>query len=158
MNPHLHFRMRKTFDFVVAGAGVVGVHVARCLLHQHPACSIALVDRAFAAGSQASSTNSGVLHAGVYYGSDSHKAAFCVRGNASMREFCLRSRVPLLQCGKLIVLTRPSLEHHVHTITQRAAAAGAELHEVSKQVRPLTTSPPPPLSNRGRKLCGSSRS
>jgi L-2-hydroxyglutarate oxidase len=75
--------MRKTFDFVVAGAGVVGVHVARCLLLQHPACSIALVDRAFAAGSQASSTNSGVLHAGVYYGSDSHKAAFCVRGNAS---------------------------------------------------------------------------
>jgi L-2-hydroxyglutarate oxidase len=133
--------MRKTFDFVVAGAGVVGVHVVRHLLQQHPACSIALVDRAFAAGSQASSTNSGVLHAGVYYGSDSHKAAFCVRGNASMKEFCERSRVPLLQCGKLIVLTHPSRAHHVQTIMQRAAAAGAELHEVSKQVRAFSSPP-----------------
>ena len=98
-------RMRNTVDFVIAGAGVVGVHVARRLLQLHPACTVALVDRAYAAahhlavqncdttrryaaGSQASAANSGVVHAGVYYGSDSHKAAFCVRGNAAMKEFC----------------------------------------------------------------------
>ena len=126
--------MMKTFDFVVAGAGVVGIHVTRQLLQQHAGCKIALVDRAFAAGSQASATNSGVVHAGVYYGSDSHKAAFCVRGNASMKEFCSRANVPLLQCGKLIVLTRPSRAHHVTTILQRAAAAGAVRHDISKQV------------------------
>jgi L-2-hydroxyglutarate oxidase len=127
--------MFKTFDFVVAGAGVVGMHVARQLLQQHAACRIAMVDRALAAGSQASATNSGVLHAGVYYGSDSHKAAFCVRGNASMKAFCRRVNVPLLECGKLIVLTCPSRAHHVPTILRRAADAGAVLHDISKQVR-----------------------
>jgi L-2-hydroxyglutarate oxidase LhgO len=90
--------MMKTFDFVVAGAGVVGIHVTRQLLQQHAGCKIALVDRAFAAGSQASATNSGVVHAGVYYGSDSHKAAFCVRG-ASIGSLgsvatALRARTP----------------------------------------------------------------
>ena len=129
--------MSKTVDFVVAGAGVVGIHVARQLLQQHAGCRIALVDRAFAAGSQASSTNSGVLHAGVYYGSDSHKAAFCVRGNASMKQFCREENVPLLHCGKLIVLTHESRLHHVETIFQRAAAAGAVLHNISKQVRSI---------------------
>lgn len=126
-------RASATFDFVIAGAGVVGVHVARCLLQQHVGCSVALLDRAYAAGSQASAANSGVLHAGVYYGTDSHKAAFCVKGNAAMKEFCQRTGVPLLQCGKLIVLTQPERSHHVTTILQRAAAAGAELHDISKR-------------------------
>ena len=44
-----------------------------------------------------------------------------------------RAGVPLLQCGKIIVLTRPERAGHADTILQRAAAAGAELHDISKQ-------------------------
>lgn len=76
-----------TYDFVVVGAGIVGLATARELQLRHPGITIAVVDKETRPGQHQSGHNSGVLHAGVYYKPGSLKAQLCVQGKASMERF-----------------------------------------------------------------------
>lgn len=53
-------------DFLVIGAGVIGVSIARELCRRHRA-KVVVIEKETSAGQHASGRNSGVLHAGVYY-------------------------------------------------------------------------------------------
>jgi len=74
-------------DFLIIGAGIVGIALARTLRKQHNA-RILVIDKELAQAKHASGRNSGVIHAGVYYGAGSLKASLCVEGNRLLREFC----------------------------------------------------------------------
>ena len=50
-----------------------------------------------------SGRNSGVLHAGFYYASDSLKATFCRKGNEMWTDYCDERALPIRKCGKLVV-------------------------------------------------------
>ena len=50
-----------------------------------------------------SGRNSGVLHAGFYYSSESLKAQFCREGNRRWTEYCDEHHLPIRKCGKLVV-------------------------------------------------------
>ena len=68
----------ETVDAVVIGAGVVGLAVARALALRGR--EVVVLERADAIGTGSSSRNSEVIHAGIYYPTDSLKARLCVRG------------------------------------------------------------------------------
>lgn len=95
--------MTARYDVVVVGAGLVGLATAHHLIQFNPACRIAVVDAATEVGSEQSSRNSGVVHAGVYYPPGSKKALLCVAGRAQLRAFCETYDVPYVVNGKLIV-------------------------------------------------------
>jgi (S)-2-hydroxyglutarate dehydrogenase len=90
------------WDFVVIGAGVIGVSIARELRRQHRA-RVMVIEKEPSPGLHASGRNSGVLHAGVYYKAGTLKARLCVDGNRRMREYCKEKRIPLNANGKVIV-------------------------------------------------------
>ena len=54
-------------DYVIIGAGIGGLSIARELKAQFPAASIAVIEKETTIGLHASGRNSGVLHAGIYY-------------------------------------------------------------------------------------------
>ncbi|RLN71336.1 hypothetical protein BBJ29_004263 [Phytophthora kernoviae] len=86
---------------VVAGAGVVGLAIARAA-----ACrglEVLLLEKNALVGQETSSRNSEVVHAGIYYAKDSWKARLCVQGRDQLYDFCREFGVPFSQCGKLIV-------------------------------------------------------
>ena len=66
------------FDAIIIGAGVVGLAVAREL--SMAGQSVMVIDKAARAGTETSSRNSEVIHAGIYYPQGSLKARFCVEG------------------------------------------------------------------------------
>ena len=94
------------WDFVVVGAGVIGVSIARELRRRHRA-RVLVIEKEPLPGLHASGRNSGVLHAGVYYKAGTLKARLCVEGNRRMREYCLAKRIPLNENGKVIVARSP---------------------------------------------------
>ena len=63
-------------DCVVIGAGVVGLAVARELALAGR--EVIVLESAELIGSETSSRNSEVIHAGIYYPKNSLKALFCV--------------------------------------------------------------------------------
>ncbi|KND93280.1 L-2-hydroxyglutarate dehydrogenase, mitochondrial [Tolypocladium ophioglossoides CBS 100239] len=102
---------RADFTHVVVGGGVVGLAIARQLALR-PSTSTLLVERHAAVGTETSSPNSEVIHAGIYYGAASLKTRLCVRGRQLLYDFCARHAVAHRRTGKWIV---------AQTDTQRAA-------------------------------------
>jgi L-2-hydroxyglutarate oxidase LhgO len=90
-------------DYVVIGAGIIGITVALELKRRFPKATIIVLEKEDEVGLHASGRNSGVLHAGFYYSADSLKARFCRDGNRSLREYCRKRQLPLFMCGKLVV-------------------------------------------------------
>ena len=91
-----------TCDFLVVGAGIIGLSIARELRRRHHA-RVTVIEKEPLPGQHASGRNSGVLHAGVYYKAGTLKAQLCVEGNRRMREYCVAKRIPINDSGKVIV-------------------------------------------------------
>ena len=111
-------------DVVVAGAGVVGIAVARALAQAGR--EVLVLDAAEGIGTGTSSRNSEVIHAGIYYPKDSLMARFCVEGRRKLYAFCTERGVPHMNCGKLIVATSLEENEKLAGIQARAEANGVE--------------------------------
>jgi L-2-hydroxyglutarate oxidase LhgO len=116
-----HATPRRTV--AVVGGGVVGLAVAECLSRN--AWDVVLIERHGAIGQEASSRNSEVVHAGLYYPPGSLKAQACVEGRERLVTFCTRHRVPWRATGKLIVASEAGEEQELDRILQRAERNGA---------------------------------
>jgi L-2-hydroxyglutarate oxidase LhgO len=95
--------MQKKFDFVVIGAGIIGLSIGNSLLQKYPKAHVLVADKEDFLGAHASGRNSGVLHAGFYYSPDSLKAKFCLNGNRALREVIARHSIEIRETGKVVV-------------------------------------------------------
>lgn len=93
-------------DVVVIGAGVIGLAVGQALAAEGR--EVLLLEKQDAIGTETSSRNSEVIHAGIYYPTDSLKAELCVRGKHLLYEHCEKFHVPHQRIGKIIVATSNS--------------------------------------------------
>jgi len=116
--------MTDTVDCAVIGAGVVGLAIARALAKDGR--EVVLLESAETFGAGASSRNSEVIHAGMYYPTGSLKARFCVRGNRLMREFLAARGVAHRMTGKLIVANGPAEEEVLAQIQAKGRANGVD--------------------------------
>ena len=111
-----------TVEVLVIGAGVVGLAVARALALQGR--EVVVAETARAIGSQTSSRNSEVIHAGLYYPQGSLKARACVEGRERLYAYCRSHGVEHRRCGKLIVATSPDQVAGLDAIALAACANG----------------------------------
>lgn len=110
------------FDCVVVGAGVVGLAVARALAQAGR--EVLVLDAAEGIGTETSSRNSEVIHAGIYYPAGSLMARACVAGKHMLYAYCRERGIPHADCGKLIVATDEAEAEKLDGIKARAAANG----------------------------------
>lgn len=120
----------RQFDFVVVGAGIVGLTLARELALRK-AGRILILEKESTVGHHASGRNSGVVHAGIYYAADSLKARFCVEGARKLLEYAEKCAIPLLKCGKVIVATKPENVPTMETLLERAKANGVTAERIT---------------------------
>ncbi|EOY08779.1 FAD-dependent oxidoreductase family protein isoform 4 [Theobroma cacao] len=111
-------------ECVVIGAGIVGVAVARELSLKGK--EVLVLDSAPTFGTATSSRNSEVIHAGIYYPSNSLKARFCVRGRNLLYQYCSQHGIPHKQIGKLIVATGASDIPKLNHLLNRGIQNGVE--------------------------------
>ena len=114
----------ETVDCVVAGAGVVGLAVARALALAGR--EVIVLEAAEGIGTETSSRNSEVIHAGIYYPKGSLMARTCVAGRRLLYAYCAEHGVPHRNCGKLIVATNDDESARLTEIKGRAEANGVE--------------------------------
>jgi L-2-hydroxyglutarate oxidase LhgO len=88
-------------DTAVIGGGVVGLAAGLSIARRgHSVC---VLEREPRPGMGASTHNSQVIHAGIYYPHGSFKAQHCVEGARMLYELCETHGVPYRRSGKLIV-------------------------------------------------------
>ncbi len=88
-------------DAIVIGAGAVGLAIASEIAAIDR--DIFILERESAIGQGASSRNSEVIHAGIYYSTGTLKAKVCVKANPMIYHICAKNKIPHKRLGKIIV-------------------------------------------------------
>jgi len=114
--------MTADIETIVVGAGVVGLAVARALAQAGH--GVLVLEQHELIGSETSSRNSEVIHAGIYYPPGSLRAGLCVRGKELLYRFCAENKVAHARCGKLLVATHESQLPKLAAIRETAAKNG----------------------------------
>jgi L-2-hydroxyglutarate oxidase LhgO len=114
--------MTERVHTVVIGAGVVGLAIARRLAQDNG--DVLMIERADSIGSETSSRNSEVIHAGMYYAAGSLKARTCVAGRRMLYDYCGARGVEHRRTGKLIVATDDTQLAALDNIVARAQVNG----------------------------------
>lgn len=112
--------MIEAVDCVVIGAGVVGLACGAALAAQGR--EVLVLEKESIVGSETSSRNSEVIHAGIYYRPGSLKARFCREGKLRLYAYCTERAVPHRQLGKIIVASSPEQVARLEAIQENAAA------------------------------------
>ncbi len=123
--------MKKT-DFLVIGCGIVGLNIAIELKKRFPDQKIDILEKEAACGEHGSGRNSGVLHAGFYYTSDSLKARFTRQGNDALTAYCDEKSLAINKCGKLVVAQSEKDHPLLDELLKRGRDNGVPLQEISE--------------------------
>jgi L-2-hydroxyglutarate oxidase LhgO len=110
------------FDVIIAGAGVVGLAVARAI--GDAGLSVLTIECAPRIGLGVSARSSEVIHAGLYYTPASQKAQLCRRGAEMLYRYCEERGVDSRRLGKLVVATDPDQEEKLEAIARNAQDSG----------------------------------
>ena len=110
-------------DFVVIGAGVIGLAVARAAALAGR--EVIVLETEGLIASHTSSRNSEVIHAGLYYAEGSLKARHCVAGRRMLYAYLQRHKIDHRQCGKLVVAQADEADG-LAAILERAQRNGVE--------------------------------
>lgn len=121
----------KNYDFIIIGAGIIGLTQAYYLRKRNPTATIAILEKEVAEALHASGRNSGVLHTGIYYGQDTQKAKFCLEGNHLMKNFCREHQLGLNECGKLIVAKTTGELEELQRLYRQGRLNGANISYIS---------------------------
>lgn len=111
--------MSNKSDFIVVGAGIVGLATAYKLQLKFPDKSILILEKEPKIGLHQTGRNSGVMHSGIYYKPGSYKAKNCKIGSAQLLKFAQENNIKHYVCGKVIVAVSESELPVLEDIYQR---------------------------------------
>jgi L-2-hydroxyglutarate oxidase LhgO len=111
-------------NVLIIGGGIIGCAIAESLSRCHQ--DVFLVEQNPKFGMATSSRNSGVIHSGIYYPTNSWKARHCVEGNRLTKEFCARHNVPHRTTGKLVVAKCREEEPDLLALLKKGQENGVE--------------------------------
>ncbi|MCH4822749.1 L-2-hydroxyglutarate oxidase [Gramella lutea] len=120
-------------DYLIIGAGIMGMTIAYEILEELPTASIAIIEKEAEVGKHASGRNSGVLHAGFYYTPDSLKARFTRDGNRLMKEFCKANGININNCKKVVVAKDEEELQSLFELERRGRKNGVDLALISEE-------------------------
>jgi L-2-hydroxyglutarate oxidase len=112
------------YDFLLIGAGILGLSTARELQQRYPGSRVCVVEKEQVPAYHQTGHNSGVIHAGVYYTPGSLKARFCFEGNRAIKSFCREHRIEFEECGKLLVATNLIEVERMQVLIERSKQNG----------------------------------
>jgi len=116
----------------IIGAGVVGLAIARELSLK--GVDTLVLERESDFGQITSSRNSGVIHAGIYYPTNSLKASFCVEGNQLIYEYCNKFNIPHKNTKKILVASNKQQINVIDKIKEQAEINGVkDIKKLSKK-------------------------
>jgi len=119
-------------DYLIIGAGIIGLTLARELNSRYPYAEIVIIEKEPDVAYHSSGRNSGVLHAGFYYTSDSLKAKFTREGNALMRQYCYDNHLRINECKKVVVAMDEKELESLFELERRGKANGVDVKLITE--------------------------
>jgi L-2-hydroxyglutarate oxidase LhgO len=114
--------MAEKLECLIIGGGVIGIAVARRLALA--GLEVLVLEAESSLATHTSSRNSEVIHAGIYYPTNSLKATLCVAGREQLYAYCEERNVPHKRTGKIIVATAEAQTETLQGYERQASANG----------------------------------
>lgn len=111
-------------ETIIIGGGIIGLATAYYVQQRQPQGRVIVLEKEPTIAQHQSGRNSGVLHSGIYYAPNSHKAYHCRYGKGMMRDFCRAEDLPFRICGKVIVAIDADEVPRLHDLYKRGVANG----------------------------------
>ena len=121
------------YDYLIIGAGIIGLNIAKNLKERFPSSRIIVLEKEKEVAMHSSGRNSGVLHAGFYYGADSLKAKFTKDGNLALKKFCKERNLKVNSCKKVVVAIDDKEVEGLEELKRRGEANGVELQWLDEE-------------------------
>jgi L-2-hydroxyglutarate oxidase LhgO len=115
------------YDYMIVGSGVIGLCIAKELNKRYPDKKIVIIEKEKDVAMHSSGRNSGVLHAGFYYTSNSLKAKFTRDGNIELTKFCEENGLKINKCKKVVVTKDESELETLEELYKRGLKNGVEV-------------------------------
>jgi len=112
----------ETVETIVVGAGVIGLAIGRTL--SSLGHEVVVLEKNDRIGAETSSRNSEVIHAGLYYPTDSLKARFCVAGKHKLYDYAESKGIEFSRIGKLVVAIDDAQTSRLEAIARQARING----------------------------------
>jgi (S)-2-hydroxyglutarate dehydrogenase len=125
--------MSNACDFLIVGAGIVGLTVAWELKKRYPAAMIIVLEKEPETGLHASGRNSGVLHSGIYYSHDTLKAKVCSSGARKMQAFADEYGIACNKSGKIIIATSENDLPTIQKLLKNASDNGINAKQLDEK-------------------------
>ena len=125
--------MNYNCDYLIIGAGIVGMAIARDLIGRFPESAIIVLEKEPDVAYHSSGRNSGVLHAGFYYTANSLKARFTRDGNAQMRQYCYDNHLRINECQKVVVAKNEAELPALFELEKRGKVNGVEVRIIDEK-------------------------
>ena len=110
----------------------IGLNVVKSIYKQYPKAIVCLLEKEKDPGLHTSGRNSGVIHAGIYYSTNTFKAKFCKEGNKRLTKYCINNGLDINQCGKFIVASNPKEYGELYNIYKQGIRNGIEIKLMTK--------------------------
>ena len=120
-------------DYLIIGAGIIGLTIAKELSERFPDKRIIILEKENDVAMHSSGRNSGVLHAGFYYTSDSLKAKFTRDGSALMHAYCEKNGLAINYSKKVVVTKDENELTTLLELHERAKVNGVETYLIDEQ-------------------------
>jgi L-2-hydroxyglutarate oxidase LhgO len=120
-------------DYLIIGAGIIGLALARELNSRFPAADILVIDKEPDLAFHGSGRNSGVLHAGFYYTADSLKARFTRDGNRMMQDYVQTTGLSINRCQKVVVAADETEVAGIYELQRRGERNGVDVQVIDEQ-------------------------
>lgn len=124
--------MNQKTDYLIIGAGIIGLAIARELRSRFPEADITILEKEPDVAYHSSGRNSGVLHAGFYYSADSLKAKFTRDGNQQMKEYCKLHHLKINECQKVVVAKDETEIEPLHELDRRGKRNGVDVKIITE--------------------------
>ena len=125
--------MKNSFDYLIIGAGIIGLSIARELNKRFPLQKIAILEKESDVAFHSSGRNSGVLHAGFYYTADTLKARFTSEGNKQLRKYCIDHNLKINECQKVVVAQSEAEVETIFELAKRGIANGVDVKVIDQE-------------------------
>ena len=125
-------RREADYTHAIIGGGAVGLAIARQLASREGASTL-LIERHGSVGTETSSRNSEVIHAGLYYGHDTLKSDLCLKGKHMMYDLCQQKGIPHRNTKKWIIAQDDQQMGEVEKVHKFASSIGVPTRFLSRE-------------------------
>jgi glycerol-3-phosphate dehydrogenase len=114
--------LKQLYDVLIIGGGVIGSAIAREMSRYR--LKIGVLEKNLDVCCETSGRNSGVVHGGFAYNTDSLKAKLCVEGNKIMGQLSEELDFAFQRCGKVLVGNTPEDQESLERTMKQGKANG----------------------------------